>query len=116
MLKPGSWFLKHLNDAKKKSGKQHKIFLPIANPHCYVDETVITTKIRNLQLLSSGGSLVATPDCKTWVPIQQSPQPTVDCQSLDALSSGMVLHYSLSSKGRQRRIYTKKMPLVYQKQ
>jgi hypothetical protein len=42
---------------------------------------------------SSGGSLVATPDCKlqSWVQIQQSPQPTVDCQSLDGLPSGMAL-------------------------
>ncbi len=42
---------------------------------------------------SSGGSLVATPDCKlqSWVQIQQSPQPKVDCQSLDGLPSGMAL-------------------------
>jgi hypothetical protein len=42
---------------------------------------------------SSGGSLVMAPDCKlqSWVQIQQSPQPTVDCQSLDGLPSGMAL-------------------------
>ncbi len=59
---------------------------------------------------SSGGSLVATPDCKPAVPgsNQQSPQPTVDCQSLDGLPSGMVLHCRLSSEGRQKRINTKK--------
>ncbi len=58
---------------------------------------------------SSGGSLVATPDCKlqSWVQIQQSPQPTVDCQSLDGLLSGMALCCRLSSEGRQRSIYIK---------
>ncbi len=58
---------------------------------------------------SSGGSLVVTPDCKlqSWVQIQQSPQPTVDCQSLDGLPSGMALCCRLSSKGRQRSIYKK---------
>jgi hypothetical protein len=61
---------------------------------------------------SSGGSLVATPDCKlqSWVQIQQSPQPTVDCQSLDGQPSGMALCCRLSSEGRQRRIYLKKTP------
>ncbi len=44
---------------------------------------------------SSGGSLVATQDCKTWVRIQQSPQPTVDRKSLDGPPSGMVLHYTV---------------------
>jgi hypothetical protein len=59
---------------------------------------------------SSGGSLVATPDYKlqSWVQIQQSPQPTVDCQSLDGQPSGMALCCRLSSEGRQRRIYLKK--------
>jgi hypothetical protein len=63
-----------------------------------------------LILGSSGGSLVATPDCKlqSWVQIQQSPQPTVDCQSLDGQPSGMALCCKLSSEGRQRRIYNKK--------
>ncbi len=58
---------------------------------------------------SSGGSLVATPDCKlqSWVQIQQSPQPTVDCQSLDGLPSGMALCCRLSSERRQRSIYKK---------
>jgi hypothetical protein len=58
---------------------------------------------------SSGGSLVATPDCKlqSWVQIQQSPQPTVDCQSLDGLPSGMALCCMLSSEGRQRSICKK---------
>jgi hypothetical protein len=57
---------------------------------------------------SSGGSLVAIPDCKPAIQVQirQSPQPTVDCQSLDGLPSGMVLHCRLSSEGRQRRINT----------
>ncbi len=56
---------------------------------------------------SSGGSLVATPDCKlqSWVQIQQSPQPTVDCLSFDGLPSGMALCCRLSSEGRQRSIY-----------
>jgi hypothetical protein len=56
---------------------------------------------------SSGGSYVATPDYKlqSWVQIQQSPQPTVDCQSLDGQPSGMALCCRLSSEGRQRRIY-----------
>ncbi len=50
-----------------------------------------------------------TPDCKlqSWVQIQQSPQPTVDCQSLDGLPSGMALCCRLSSEGRQRSIYKK---------
>ncbi len=58
---------------------------------------------------SSGGSLVMAPDCKlqSWVQIQQSPQPTVDCQSLDGLPSGMALWCRLSSEGRQRSIYKK---------
>jgi hypothetical protein len=58
---------------------------------------------------SSGGSLVATPNCKlqSWVQIQQSPQPTMDCQSLDGLPSGMALCCRLSSEGRQRSIYKK---------
>ncbi len=67
---------------------------------------------------SSGGSLVATPDCnlQSRVLVPQFPQPTVDCHSLDGLSSGMVLHCGLSSEGLQRRINTKKGPLVHQKQ
>jgi hypothetical protein len=58
---------------------------------------------------SSGGSLVATPDCKlqSWVQIQQSPQPTVDCLSFDGLPSGMALCCRLSCEGRQRSIYKK---------
>ncbi len=56
------------------------------------------------------GSLVATPDCKlqSWVQIQQSPQPIVDCQSLDWLPSGMALCCMLSSEGRQRSIHKNK--------
>ncbi len=59
---------------------------------------------------SSGDSLVATPDVnlQSRVQIRQSPQPTVDCQSLDGLPSGMVLYCRLSSEGRQRRINIKK--------
>ncbi len=46
---------------------------------------------------SRGGSLVVTPDYETAVlaQIQQSPQPTVDCQSLDGLLSGMALCRSI---------------------
>jgi hypothetical protein len=44
---------------------------------------------------------------QSWVQIQQSPQPTVDCQSLDGLPSGMALCCRLSSEGRQRSIYKK---------
>jgi hypothetical protein len=56
----------------------------------------------------SGGLLVAKPDCKTAVlgSNPASPQPTVDCQSLDGLQSGMALPCRLSSEGRQRRILT----------
>ncbi len=66
---------------------------------------------------SSGGSLVATPDCKmqSWVQIQQSPQPTVDCQSLDGLPSGMALCCRLSSEGRQRSINKKKTKTIKEK-
>jgi hypothetical protein len=41
---------------------------------------------------------------QSWVRIQQSPQPTVDCQSSDGLPSGMALRISLSSEGWQRKI------------
>jgi hypothetical protein len=52
----------------------------------------------------SGGSLVATPDVilQSWVRTQQSPQPTVDCKSLDKLPSGLSLPCRLSSEGRHR--------------
>jgi hypothetical protein len=62
---------------------------------------------------SSGGSLGAVVahwsrhqivKLQSWVRIQQSPQPTVNCQSLDGLPSGMALRCRLSSEGRQRRI------------
>ncbi len=55
---------------------------------------------------SSGSSLVVTPDCETasWVRIQQSPQPTVDCQSLAGLPTGMALHFRLSSEWRQENM------------
>ncbi len=43
---------------------------------------------------------------QSWVRIQQTPQPTLDCQSLDGLPSGMALPCRLSSEGRQRRIWT----------
>ncbi len=33
-----------------------------------------------------------TVDLQSWAQIRQSPQPTVDCQSLDGLPSGMVLY------------------------
>jgi hypothetical protein len=55
-------------------------------------------------LRSSGGSLVATPDFETAV--LGSPQPTVDCQSLDRLPSGMALLSMLSSEGQHGRIKT----------
>jgi hypothetical protein len=41
---------------------------------------------------------------QSWIRIQQTPQPTLDCQSLDGLPSGMALPCRLSSEGRQRRI------------
>jgi hypothetical protein len=41
---------------------------------------------------------------QSWFQIRQSPQPTVDCQSLDGLPSGMALRCRLSSEGQQRRI------------
>jgi hypothetical protein len=67
---------------------------------------------------SSGGSLVATPDCKPAVPgsnLAISPAYS-GLSSLDGLPSGMVLHCRLSSEGRQRRINTlKKGPLLDQK-
>ncbi len=52
-------------------------------------------------LESSGGSLVASPDSKSAVPGLNTAisQPTVDCQFLDRLPSGMVLHCRLSSEG-----------------
>ncbi len=70
-----------------------------------------------IQFGSSGGSLVATPDCKlqSWVQIHQSPQPTVDCQSLDGLPSGMALFCRLSSEGRQRSIYIKHKKTIKEK-
>ncbi len=66
---------------------------------------------------SSSGSLVATPDCKlqSWVQIQQSPQPTVDCQSLDGLPSRMALCCTLSSEGQQRSIYKKTPKTIKEK-
>ncbi len=52
---------------------------------------------------------------QSWVRIQQSPQPTVDCQSLDGLPSGMVLPCRLSSEGRQRRKKKKIGTVFHQK-
>jgi hypothetical protein len=61
---------------------------------------------------SSGGSLVATPDCKLqfWVQIQQSPQPTVDCQSLDGLPSRMALCCMLPLRDGSGEFLYKKTP------
>ncbi len=67
---------------------------------------------------SSGGSLAATPECKPAVPglnlaisLAYSGLPI-----LGWVPSGMVLHTRLFSEGCQRRINTKKGPLVHQKQ
>jgi hypothetical protein len=57
---------------------------------------------------SSGGSLVATPDCKTAV-LGSNPaiSPTYSgLLSRDGLPSGMALRCRLSSEGRQRKILT----------
>ncbi len=54
----------------------------------------------------SGGSLVATLDCDTAV-LGSNPaisQPTLGCQSLDGLPSGMALPCMLSCEGRHRSI------------
>jgi hypothetical protein len=71
---------------------------------------VVAHREQRWLLGSSGGPFGATPDCKlqSWVQIQQSPQPTVDCQSLDGQPSEMALCCMLSSEGWQRRIYLKK--------
>jgi hypothetical protein len=49
-------------------------------------------------------SVILVIELQSWVRIQQSPQPIVDCQSLDGLPSGLALPCRLSSEGWQRRI------------
>jgi hypothetical protein len=65
---------------------------------------------------SNGGSLVVSSNCKPpSSPRFESPEPIVDCQFLDGLPSGMVLHCRLYSEGRQRRKKYKIGLLVHQK-
>jgi hypothetical protein len=61
---------------------------------------------------SSGGSLIAPPDCKPAVP---SSYPAISTAYNGLPILGWSAICRLSSEGRQRRINTKKGPLVHQK-
>ncbi len=71
---------------------------------------VLLRKDKVVKMIISGSSLVATPDFQTEFPGSNAvfPQPTVYCQSLEGLPSGMELHSRLFSEVRQRRRKTRR--------